>query len=263
MKSARRDRKDPLKHSPLPNPGDSLTKQFDDLFVDKVLLWITMGAFGISLAIMEWISWIFESPRRPFLMTIFAMILVAIAVWRIWRIRPLLMGIKLGIRGERAVGQYLERMRVLGYVVIHDLVERDADGTEFNIDHILIGPAGVFTVDTKTRTKPASGTPLIEYSGTTLRIDGGPPDEAPIIQALAAANRIRQIIEEMTGRPNVPIQPIVAFPGWFIKGQQSTASVWVLEPKAIPKWIAYGTNRLPEEDVALFSNRISIRAREG
>jgi hypothetical protein len=50
-----------------------------------------------------------------------------------------------GIEGEKAVGQFLERLREQRYQVFHDLV-----GDGFNVDHVLIGPAGVFTIETKT-----------------------------------------------------------------------------------------------------------------
>jgi hypothetical protein len=39
-----------------------------------------------------------------------------------------------GREGEKAVGQYLERLRARGYQVLHDI-----PGENFNIDHVLIG----------------------------------------------------------------------------------------------------------------------------
>lgn len=54
-----------------------------------------------------------------------------------------------GAAGEEFVGALLEGLRDRGWMVIHD-----ASFGRGNIDHILVGPAGVFTVETKSRTAP-------------------------------------------------------------------------------------------------------------
>jgi hypothetical protein len=50
------------------------------------------------------------------------------------------------------VGQYLETLRARGYRVLHDLI-----GDGFNVDHALIGPDSIFTVETKTYHKARQG----------------------------------------------------------------------------------------------------------
>lgn len=49
-----------------------------------------------------------------------------------------------GAEGEEQVGQVLERLRDFGWHVLHDV-----DMGRGNVDHILVGPAGVLTVETK------------------------------------------------------------------------------------------------------------------
>ena len=49
-----------------------------------------------------------------------------------------------GAEGERRTATSLERMT--GYTVLHD---RKIPGSRANIDHVVIGPAGVFVVETK------------------------------------------------------------------------------------------------------------------
>jgi hypothetical protein len=60
--------------------------------------------------------------------------------------------LRLGLEGERTVGHALEELRVYGYQVFHDI-----PGNKFNIDHVIAGPAGIFTIETKTRSKPGDG----------------------------------------------------------------------------------------------------------
>lgn len=75
---------------------------------------------------------------------------------------------RLGYEGELAVGQELNQLLREGYEVYHDF---PAD--KFNIDHIIIGPAGVYAVETKTRQKPTTGSgqsdAKVVYDGQKLK----------------------------------------------------------------------------------------------
>jgi hypothetical protein len=51
-----------------------------------------------------------------------------------------------GARGERATARRLHRLERCGYVVLHDL---QVPGSHTNLDHLAIGPAGVFVIDSK------------------------------------------------------------------------------------------------------------------
>jgi hypothetical protein len=49
-----------------------------------------------------------------------------------------------GARGERATARRLQRLERHGYMVLHDL---QVPGSHANLDHLAIGPAGVFVID--------------------------------------------------------------------------------------------------------------------
>lgn len=51
-----------------------------------------------------------------------------------------------GGRGEQELGRALGRLRDEGLAVLHD---RRIPNSRANIDHLVIGPAGVFVIDTK------------------------------------------------------------------------------------------------------------------
>lgn len=51
-----------------------------------------------------------------------------------------------GARGERKTADYLEPLLERGFVLLHD---RQIPGSRANIDHIAIGPTGVFALETK------------------------------------------------------------------------------------------------------------------
>lgn len=135
-------------------------------------------------------------------------------------------------------------------------------GTDFNIDHVLIGPAGVFTVETKTHSKPSRGDARIVFDGENVHVNGRAPDRNPVIQAKAQAGWLRGLLSESTGR-KFDVRPIVVYPGWFVEQKaDATRQVWVLEPKALPGFLAHQRETLTSEDVKLASFHLSrfIRA---
>src|SRR5690606_21161347 len=132
----------------------------------------------IVLVVFEW--WLYFNPaqRKPILFTVLAILFAIYAGFRIWRMLPELRQLKQGLEGEKAVGQFLEKLREQGYQVFHDL-----QGETFNLDHVLIGPAGVFTIETKTLSKPERGQAKIQFDGETLKMNGKLIERNPIIQA--------------------------------------------------------------------------------
>jgi hypothetical protein len=51
-----------------------------------------------------------------------------------------------GARGERRTAAYLEPLLKRGFVVLHD---RQLPGSRANLDHIAVGPTGIFVIETK------------------------------------------------------------------------------------------------------------------
>lgn len=105
------------------------------------------------------------------------MLICVYAAYRVVRIRRHLHQLRLGRDGERAVAQYLEWFRTAGFFIFHDVPNGDA-----NVDHVLIGPKGAFTIETKTLSKPHRGEckiTVVEGGGSRQRAYAGPgPDRA-------------------------------------------------------------------------------------
>ncbi len=158
--------------------------------------------------------------------------------------------------GEGAVGQYLEALREKGYRVFHDVCEKN-----FNIDHVLIGEGGIFSIETKTISKPAKGQSEINYDGKRILENGFAPDRDPITQAKAQAHWLEDLVKESTGK-TFKVQPIVLYPGWFITKQPKGADVWVLNPKSLPAFLEYENTELVPEDTKLVACHLSRYIRE-
>jgi hypothetical protein len=253
------EKRSPLKDKPLRVPGQSLEEERQELLEDKIETPLLVAVVFVAMASMEWSRYYTNQPPKPVLFTVLALGLVAFTAWRFWRLRPRLRGLRQAIEGERVVGQFLERLRESGYQVFHDVV-----GEGFNVDHVVIGPAGVLTIETKTRSKPAKGGSKISFDGERILVDGFEPDRDPVVQAKAQAAWLRQLLAESTGR-QLSVRPVVVFPGWFVEQTAgSTREIWVLEPKALPKFLEHEPAVLAPEDVKLVSFHLSrfIRAEE-
>lgn len=80
------------------------------------------------------------------------------ALFDLYRIRQTIKRLRMARDGEKAVGQYLSDLREQGCRVYHDVI-----GQGFNIDHVIICDRGIFTIETKTYSKPASGRSTIQF----------------------------------------------------------------------------------------------------
>jgi hypothetical protein len=250
----------PLKGSPLRMPGQSVEEERDKLLNDVLEQWLLQALFFVLLAALEWYRYYMDMKPSPWFFTGVAILMAMFAAWRISRVRPQLRSLRLARDGERVVGQFLERLREQGYHVFHDLV-----GEGFNIDHLLVGPAGVLTVETKTWSKPTRGAAEIKFDGEKITVSDRAPDRDPIVQARAQAAWVRRLLHESAGK-QAYVRPVVVFPGWYISNPSGAfKDVWVLEPKALPAFLQQEPVRLSEMDIRLFAFHISrsIRAREG
>lgn len=257
MDSKSFETKSPLKDPPLRNPGQSVEEQRDDLLYDKVLAPLLYATMLVFLAGYAWWRYFFPSPAKPYFFSLTAFAGIGYAIFVIARAKPQLAALKQARDGEKFVGQYLERLRKDGFHVFHDLI-----GNDFNVDHVLVGPAGIFTVETKTYSKPARGNPKITFDGENILVNGFRPDRDPVTQARAQATWLKNLVLESTGR-KVAVRSVVLFPGWWIDPTPASLKpdVWVLEPKALPAFLAHERETLKPEEVNLVSQHISLYVR--
>jgi len=251
--------KSPLKDLPLRRAGQSIQEQQLKIASDKLLWPLMLWVAFFLIAVQEWFRYLNPSEPKPWLFTGLAVLATVYGAFRIFSIRRTLLKLRLARHGEEAVGEFLEHLRKDGYQVFHDIV-----GKGFNVDHVLIGPAGVFTVETKTRSKPAKGSAEVVFDGENVKVAGHEPDRNPVVQARAQAGWLKSLLTESTGK-DFPVFPVIVFPGWFIRTTKRPAKkLWVLEPKALPKYLANEEPKMTEADIRLASFHLSrfIRSEE-
>jgi hypothetical protein len=254
-------RRSPLRTAPLRQAGASIQAEIDhlrdDVFMDRLV--------GLIIVFVMWaaalLQWLFPAPREIFFGAM-SVLLVGAAVWALptmIRVIKRVKALKLGRDGERIVAEHLESVAHDGFWVLHDL-----PGEGFNIDHVLVGTQGVFTIETKTFSKPALGDARVRFDGYSIRVDGVGMDRDPLVQARAQASWVKRALEDLTGE-RFPVRPVVVFPGWFVERSREAArsEVWVLEPKELPGWLRREPRMLPPQAVRLVQNRLRLLARQG
>jgi hypothetical protein len=235
----------PLKVAPLRNPGQSLDEELQELYNEKVLPYFLFPGLFISYAVGEWWRWYLPSPPIPRFVTVIALLSVIYSVYQIRKIRPKIHALKQGRDGEKIVGQSLEELRTGGAIVLHDIL---ADG--FNVDHVVIAPQGIFVIETKTYSKPNGRDARVLFDGAKLSWGGRVPDRDPVKQARANTAWVHQLLKDMTDK-SYPARAVVLFPGWFVEtvGAHAHDHIWVLNPKALPAFIAQEKPTLSVEDI--------------
>jgi hypothetical protein len=144
---------------------------------------------------------------------------------------------RLGLLGERAVAAALQPLLAQGYDVFHDM---PAQGTQkaFNLDHVVIGPSGLFVVETKARRKihqDAQGADhIVEFDGQTLRWPKGGSREE-VEQAERNAAWLRDFIQKRLGLV-VQVVPLLVIPGWYVK-RTGTGAVGAMNEKEVERAI--------------------------
>jgi hypothetical protein len=215
---------------------------------------LLMALFLVVLALLEWVRFIWRIPVNPWLYSGIAVVGV-LYVWL--RIRPrieLWRQINQGIQGEIHVGHALETLREKGFKVLHDI-----PGAGWNIDHVIIGPKGIFMIETKTPSKRNSGS-KIKYDGTCVLVNGFSPDRDPLIQAKAAAKWLQDFIQRRANR-KVQVRPVLIYPNWYIEGKSLGRDVWVENDKTFLKLMESEREKLSQDDVAHISDLLAEYAR--
>lgn len=236
--------------------GQSLDEELDDVRYDHMLSPILVALFTLIIAGLEWWRYYSNMQPSPWTFSIVAMLMIGYAAFKVQRTRKRVRQLKMGRDGERLVAQYLEWFRTSNFFVFHDVPCGDA-----NVDHVLIGPQGVFTIETKTHSKPLRGECKVSVVNGAVHANGFVLDRNPIVQAKAQAGWLRSFLAE--SQFNVRVWPVVVFPGWFVEPFDIRATgAWVLEVKALSKFIENEPERHSREEVKAMASALSsyIRA---
>lgn len=142
-----------------------------------------------------------------------------------------------GARGEERVAGILAALPET-YHVFHDFVA----GSE-HIDHVVVGPAGVFSVETK------SWNGHVEIVEGHVLVNGALPSRDPVAQTQREADQVKAALKRLGF--SVTVVPVICFASdTFGAGKDSCGSVKVLNSCAMVDWFAGQPESLPPNELA-------------
>lgn len=107
-----------------------------------------------------------------------------------------------GLAGEKRVGAELNRLKRHGWRILHSIPLAD----KVDVDHLLIGPGGVFGINTKHHHKKA-----VWVGDDSVKVNHGKP--TPYARrSRAEAKRVAQVLNRYCDFP-VPVEPVLVFVG--------------------------------------------------
>ena len=152
-----------------------------------------------------------------------------------------------GAAGERRTARLLAPLERQGWAVLHDLA---VPGSAANLDHLVIGPGGVFVIDSK------------QYRGR-LQLDAlgklwhGRYPLAPTLRAASwEADQAAQVLPD----PDMAVVPIVAVHGAQVPwGKVVTDGVPVVSARRLPSLLRQLPAVLGPERVAWLADQARVR----
>ena len=247
-------------------PGLHLHRQLsgEQIAAMRDMLGIVMPGVIPLILVYEQIT---TRPTGAIQTTWIAVVLMTWLVWEFYAVGKLarrfkrIKNLQLGYECELAVGQELDLLMRDGFQVFHDV-----EAENFNIDHIVVGPPGVFAVETKGRSKILSGDGQgkkqyrVTYRRGVLEFPNGSDSES-IPQATRQAAWVSTWLSQATGQP-VSVSPVVVLPGWYVE-TQDTPDVPVIASGSIRRhFLKQSAQRLAGEDISKIVYQIEQRVRD-
>jgi Nuclease-related domain len=215
----RRKSRRPVKDKLLRAAGESLRQrmeQFDEKLFNN-LIWILLYGPIWSALFFLYLIVRLKSPYLHFEIACFAVVVVIVTVFLSRKAISALQRYRndiLGFKGERAVGEELNKLMLDGCLVYHDVPGEGA----WNVDHVVVAPTGVYAVETKTRSKDRCNKDRkdyeVIYDGKTLQYPNW-TDTHGLDQARANARWLAKHLSNALAE-EIKVTPILTLPGWLV-----------------------------------------------
>jgi hypothetical protein len=164
---------------------------------------------------------------------------------------------RLGFEAELYTGMELNNLIKNNCKIYHDF-----PAEKFNIDHIVISPAGIFAIETKGRSKVKNEATnnrwKLEFDGEILKFPTW-IEKAPIDQAKRQAAWLSSWLSKAVGE-SIKVRPVLAFPGWYITTTKPS-EVAIYNGKN-PLFMAQGNPQISEKLMTRIAHQIEQKCRD-
>ena len=257
LRISQKGRRSPLTRQLLRPPGESLRRQIEDRSLDGIFYFMMLMLIPLLTYSVYTSQKIAGAKLYPLFYWILAFLLMALFAFKFMRLLRLRHSLRLGLDCELAVGQELNQLMLDGYRVFHDF-----PAEKFNIDHVVVGPKGIFAVETKGRAKPDKnrGTEdaTVIFDGQCLKFPGWREKE-PIEQAKRQAMWLAKWLSSAVGE-DVKVTPVLAIPGWYVK-REKPSDIFIFNGTNPQILIKYGKYFMSDSLVKRLVHQLDQRCR--
>jgi hypothetical protein len=257
---SRKGRRSPLTRHLLRSPGESLRVQIEEVS-EKIYYYLMLYFFFPLIMYSVYLTQKYIGGMRDTSIIVnctISLIVIFLCFIKLWKLLKERANLRLGLDCELAVGQELNNLMLEGYRVYHDF-----PAEKFNIDHVVVGPKGVFAIETKGRAKPdKKGGPeeaKVSYDGQILRFPGWTESE-PIEQAKRQAAWFSKWLSSAVGE-SIAVQPALVLPGWFVV-REKPADLLIFNGKNPEYLLKYSNISLSETLIKRIVHQLEQKCRD-
>ena len=248
----------PVGNKLLRSPGESLVQEVEEWneHISMALIFLFFGPvifFAVSSGIVG-----SDKSEQNISLIGYTLITVLILCWLWWALTQRSER-KLGLMGERAVGEELNKLMEDGCRVYHDFKKDDGG----NIDHVVVASSGVYCVETKCwRKSRGPDGHKIKFDGEAIHSPRG-TSTGEINQTKGHVRKLSKWLSNAVGE-EVPVKGILTFPGWFVTStSEPTPNLRVLNPGMIRGDIRKGSQGvLSEKQIKQIGHQLDQNCRD-
>jgi hypothetical protein len=175
-----------------------------------------------------------------------AMVSVVVVIVLVARLAPEVMDWKHGAEAERRVGESLDALIPLGFVVLYD---RSLRGRGGNIDAVAVGPPGVFVIESKWRKR------AVEVINRRLEVGGR--DQPDIVrQVTDLAFMVQLSVADWMNSRRLTVMPIFCIGNRSVDKGVRASGVPVLDAKSVGPYMTTLPKILDLDDVQELARRL-------
>lgn len=146
-------------------PAETLTRRRDEkLYMDVFYTGLTGLVFLLMLTV-HWTYYLFPRTESITFATVLYVAIASMYFLKAYRNYKKVKRMTIGITAERDAGHFLEQELPKGYRVINSI-----NKGLYDIDHVIIGPSGVYCIETKNTTYQDKH--LTQARGNALQVSG-------------------------------------------------------------------------------------------
>jgi Nuclease-related domain len=231
--------------------GQSFREEIERLSEEGLLPFLLFSfAFWIVCAV-AWMQKFAGANPDPRFWTFLSLIVTAYGGFQVFRLRPSFRNFALPKGTEQRVADVLDQLRWAGFIAFHDLAN-----SGLNVDHVVVGPAGIYAIETKTRS--GWGT-IIHRSDRELIFGARLIDGRPLRQAQNSARAVHRLLKEHLDQ-GYSVKPLLVFCGaWRIERPPGDLAVDVMTPEQLQDYFERQQPKLTTKEIARICSHLERR----